>query len=67
MDNTKKPEGTRLSRELLQKQGSLVRVVGLQPVFKDTATVRTIVSKDPEKSGAPGNVGEVALKSAASD
>jgi hypothetical protein len=38
MDSTKKPE-TRLSRALLQKQGNLVRVVGLHAVFTGTATV----------------------------
>lgn len=30
---------TRLSRDLLLKQGSLVRVVGFEPVFTGTATV----------------------------
>lgn len=30
---------TRLSRDLLQKQGSFVRVIGFETVFKETTTV----------------------------
>ena len=55
MDRTKTPEGTRLSRELLEKQGSLVRVVGLQPVFVDTATVAAapeVVAPAPQPAPA---------------
>lgn len=62
MDETKKPEDTRLSRTLVRKQGSLVRVVGLRPVFTGTATVSTKAASPAraaaDNTGATSSTGE---------